>query len=427
MTGKLDRFDSAPWYFAHIPKSGGTTFSVLFDRLFDVKEIFPHQLLWEVGHISPERSHQYKLFRGHFNALGCHLAYRQTRNVTILRNPVDMAFSSYKHICNDPNTNLHQQVVGENWSFEDFIFSPESKNVVSNKMTRFLQLGAGVPLGDVHYELNEDTFRRFRRQFKLKKGRPNIEEKFELALNYLKGCFWVGVLDELPESLDLLCYQLSLPPINEIPVLNKGTSDMQLSAVAIQHLNEMNFYDLKLLSWAKENLKSKCSKLDAQTGSRTEIMESSYQQNHCRIFHKQPQHEVQLSMDQPLIGDQWLQRQFDRKTQSYYRWSGPGNKAFIDLWLVRKSFAVEILILDHCLTRWDDLSIDANHNSIPYTITPTGDGWCLSARLCEQLIASDGLLRLTFNIQQGALDKTQHNSNINQIKPSLALKHVILR
>ena len=60
----------AAWYFAHIPKTAGTSFIVLLDRFFAVEKIFPHQLWREVSSIDTDENQAYQLFRGHFGGGG---------------------------------------------------------------------------------------------------------------------------------------------------------------------------------------------------------------------------------------------------------------------------------------------------------------------------------------------------------------------
>ena len=53
-------------YFSHIPKTGGSSFTAILDRFFDVNEIFQPQLWWEVGDLKAVRNKAYQCIRGHF-------------------------------------------------------------------------------------------------------------------------------------------------------------------------------------------------------------------------------------------------------------------------------------------------------------------------------------------------------------------------
>ncbi|WP_154223985.1 sulfotransferase family 2 domain-containing protein [Marinicella rhabdoformis] len=412
-------FSSYPWYFAHIPKSGGTTFTSLFDRLFDESEIFQPQLLWEVGKISPELCKKFNFFRGHFNAFGEQLAYRKTRNLTILRAPVDMAYSSYKHVCNDSKTKLHAKVVGENWSFEDFIFNPESKNLVSNRMTKFLQLGSNVAYHSEALNLNEDTFGKFRREKKIQQNRPQLDEKFKLALAYLERCFWVGVLEDLPRCLGLLCYQIAHPPLGAIPVLNKSRQQTNtLSDAAIKHLESINSYDMALLTWAKEQTASKIKSITGAVTLSDAQIEKNYQQKHLSAFNKTLQNEVKFSMNQSMIGDQWSDREFDQDSSEVTRWASLNKASFIDFWVVKKDYEINIYITEFALPSWEDLVLQVNGAELLYTVTKMSKSWILKIKVQKSLLKNDGLLRVLFSTKkQRALsqNKRQFGIAINRI------------
>ena len=60
----------AAYYFTHVPKTAGTSFIVLLDRLFNQPDIFPQQLWREVGSIDAEANDAFELFRGHFGGGG---------------------------------------------------------------------------------------------------------------------------------------------------------------------------------------------------------------------------------------------------------------------------------------------------------------------------------------------------------------------
>lgn len=419
MTKDVKTFLSDPWYFAHIPKSGGTTFSSLFDRLFDQSEIFPCQLFWEVGEISPELNLKYQMFRGHFNAFGEQLAYRKTRNLTILRNPIDMAFSSYKHIFHDSNTNLHHKVVGENWSFEDFILSPDSKNLVSNRMTKFLQLGSNLGFQYGALDLNLNTFGKFRRKAKIKQNRPQISEKFDLALTYLKRCFWVGVLEDLPLSLDLLCYQIAHPPLGLIPVLNKSQSVNELSDSARAHLESINVYDMALLSWAKEQTAIKAQSISGSSTIDCQLIEKNYQQQHLSKFNKNLLDEVNFGMGQAMIGDQWSQREIDDISSIVFRWTGPFGESFIDFWVAPRNFELMVYINKKNISSWDECVLEVNGVSLQYTISKQNNSWVLKAKIQKRWVKNNGLLRLVFKINNHKIcsgkDQKQVGIAVNRI------------
>ena len=107
------------YFFTHVPKTGGTSFIVFLDRFFPAKVIFPHQLWIEIGDLSQVNKQAYNLIRGHFGGCTADLfTDRQIRSLTILRDPVKLAYSTYEYVRREHNTALHDLVMAEKMSFE---------------------------------------------------------------------------------------------------------------------------------------------------------------------------------------------------------------------------------------------------------------------------------------------------------------------
>ncbi len=114
------------YYFSHIPKTGGTSFTAILERFFDSSEIFKPQLWWDVGEIDKARACDFHLIRGHFGMAARALSGQQLKVLTILRNPLRMAYSTYQYVKREPNTGKRRYVIENNLTFEDFLQDPHT-------------------------------------------------------------------------------------------------------------------------------------------------------------------------------------------------------------------------------------------------------------------------------------------------------------
>lgn len=388
-----------PLYFAHIPKSGGTTLSMLLERLYPLSEIFQPKLLWDVGEIDVSSQSEFQLFRGHFNALGHIISYRNTQNITLLRDPVNMAISSYNHVKRDPETRWHERVNNENWTLEDFITNPNTQNLTTNRMTNFLHLGAKSPTLEGELNLNVDSFRKLKRSVKLSQRSQGVTSKTELAQGYLKNCLWVGVLEQLDRSLQMLCYTMALPPIQTQPRLNKSDQNTSLSKKTRQLLMERNQSDCLLYQQALTRLNVFEQTVSAQCGQKLtpELIDQNYQNNYLNLHNKVKVPEVNLKMTDGIIGDQWHQREWCNERQDWFRWSGPRSKSFLDFWLVPKDYQLTVELVT--FPQSDHLSLLANGNELKYVMSRNNVNWVIKAQVRRGMIRANGLLRLEFDVQ----------------------------
>jgi hypothetical protein len=143
----------------HMPKTAGTSFTASLrghfgDRLALAYNDRPlHQAAWRRNGQAASRALANRLRRpldtriecvhGHFLPI----AFRWARfsspvqYVTWLRDPVQRLVSHYEHWRREPDPpasdTLHHRMLEENWSFEEFAFRPELRNVYSGFLWGF--------------------------------------------------------------------------------------------------------------------------------------------------------------------------------------------------------------------------------------------------------------------------------------------------
>jgi Sulfotransferase family len=96
------------FFFIHVMKTGGGTFSSHIMENFDGEEVYPSERLdpdiyvarAEIGYLTalpPERRARIRVYRGHFPFVAAELLGEELVTITILRDPVERTISYLKH------------------------------------------------------------------------------------------------------------------------------------------------------------------------------------------------------------------------------------------------------------------------------------------------------------------------------------------
>jgi hypothetical protein len=206
------------FYYLHIPKTAGTTFTAYLDKHFADNEIFPYKVWDEVLediHSRPDLSN-YKLVRGHFG-YGMYRYYdTPPLTITILRDPVERVISLFHHIKLESENyrnmekhgsrkyshfvdDSHLEFINKETTFEEALEHPELRDLFSNGQTKHIgkdldiyhraQIGNIVPS---EFSLSIDSeFRKLEDQ----------EQLYRDALENLYTLSFVGVQEDMEKNL----------------------------------------------------------------------------------------------------------------------------------------------------------------------------------------------------------------------------------
>lgn len=219
--------------FLHIPKTGGRSLQNILLRKYSSDEVITdaHTKLNEISEWPDDRKRQIRYLQGHF-VYGAHkILPQECRYITTLRDPIDRVISHYYFLKRSPSHPLHDTIVQQNLSLEDYVTSGICDEV-SNDQVRLV---AGVERTSP-VDLDE----------MLKMAKDNIDNKFLV----------VGLLENFNETLVLLKRRLGLRNIfYGIRNQTIGRPLKEQIPERILHLiTELNYADIALYSYAKENL-----------------------------------------------------------------------------------------------------------------------------------------------------------------------------
>ena len=329
-------------YFAHIPKTAGTSFIVLLDRFYAADKIYPHQLWREVKHIDLSDNDHYDLFRGHFGGGGLEvLTQRAVEFFTLLRDPIALAQSTYQFVKRESNTKVHQLVEQQGINFAEFLSHPMTAPLVQNRMTRYLSFDFVDDPAAQEVFLSAETIEYL--QSIIQKQGPGLtdEHRLKRAQNFIHHSRWFGLLERFDESLQLLCFEMHWPPMGETQKLNTFKKTKQLTPEEQQLIKQLNPQDNALYAYAAQVVEQRLMDMHQQLkphqthASQTinELLDISYQQHQSELISQALPNGLRYTFEQVLLGSQWHRREVMQPENEYFRWTGPASKAGIDFWL----------------------------------------------------------------------------------------------
>ncbi|WP_216828238.1 sulfotransferase family 2 domain-containing protein [Alkalihalobacterium elongatum] len=221
--------------FMHIPKTAGTSLSLVLKKQFK-----PHEIVRVDGPVKDTKyfNAQTKCIMGH-HVFGYHKISSKERYITMLRDPVDRVISSYYHhierVKRGWETDIGSKIINENMDLQDFLNCKESrfKLETENLMVHYCSGGSSTDLT---------------------KAKENLEKYFVV----------IGINEMFDESLKLMQKKLNW---NDISYKNANITKNRpkLSEVPkniIQKINEMNSLDLQLYSWVKKKLEDELNNIN---------------------------------------------------------------------------------------------------------------------------------------------------------------------
>jgi len=391
-------------YFVHIPKTAGTSFIVLLDRYFPVNSIYPQQLWREAKHIDLVENQQYDLFRGHFGGGGAEvLTNRSIEYLTILRSPISLAVSTYQFVLRETNTKVHQIVKDNEMSFQSFLTHPDTAPLVQNRMVRNISFDFKHDPAAQEVFLSADTIDYLKSVVNTGAKELTDEQRLIRAKSFIKKSKWFALVERFDESLQLLCFVMNWPPIGPTQKLNAHGNQLQLSDKEKALLLQVNQQDEALYAFASDVFEQRYNHMNtvlqqfrtSAEQTTDDLLDLNYQEHRSKQNHEGNQ--FRYTFDQALFGTQWHRRELMQPEKEYFRWTGPAAEAAIDFWLIQRDYEITIRIINATsLELLDNVIITANGQKLQWHTQDEGHVRILNMQCPAQLIAANGLLRLSF-------------------------------
>lgn len=434
-------------YFIHIPKTAGTTLISLLDAKFDVNEIFPAQLWKELAKIPPDQIGKYRFYRGHFGANGLKsLLPKEPVCLTMLRQPIPLALSTYKFVLREPGTRVHSLAKSSQMSFADFVSHPKTCTRISNKQTRNLSFDIhSAPPNDpvFHYNESRDRVDQWLEKYRIT---YSDSESLERAKQKLDDCAFFGLVERFNESMALMSYTFGWSPVGTTSKLREATSKAEIDALPTDvrdMLEDYNELDTLLYSYADAAFQERLSAMiqhlhdfakpgeprpetwDEDPETMQTLLDRHY--TDCQKQRQIPLAEViRVDFAHALSGSGWHHREKVAVDQTYFRWTGPSTTSTLDVPLsqqadVRVTFRVINAVESGII---DSLSLSVNDTHVALALLD-GKGTVVrtyQAVVPKELLESDRpFTRFTFQVAQTRSPRDQESwqSDMRQLGVAL--------
>lgn len=249
------------YIFLHIPKTGGSTFSVhLMENLHQEDFLNTTQLRYkfDLRKVNSLDKNKIKVILGHASYYGIHKLFknREPKYIIFLRDSAERIVSSY---------NFEMRVMkSENISFWKWY-----KTQPKNELVDFLDMkfkgkkGSKLNLPDkiipiLNFFIRPKNYLFFKKIYRLLKKIQEIsknkqKQKFENAKKLIDKCWYVGFIPRLDNDLKFLFKKIGVPvKYKNKNVTHKSKKLFELDNKTRKKLYKDNNYDKQLVEYAKK-------------------------------------------------------------------------------------------------------------------------------------------------------------------------------
>ena len=339
-------------YFAHVPKTAGTTLIPLLDARFDEADICPAQLWRELVRLPLDELPRYRLFRGHFGGHGLDpFLPEPPAKITFLRRPLALSRSTYLHVLREPNTRIHDLVMRRQMTLADFAQHPKTRRKISDKLVRNLSFDLQHDPDAGPILLSDESLQAVDRWVRRHEVPLDDDQRLERALTTLRGCAAFGLTERFDESMALLSFTFGWPAVGAVQKLRVATDrppEDELDEALVQRIHALNPLDTVLYAEGERLFEQRLSamvtalnalagpgeQLPPRPGDAPELLTRLLDRHHARARDAEaapPREGTRLDFARPLPGRGWHRRERVASDDSVFRWTGPGTESLVDL------------------------------------------------------------------------------------------------
>jgi hypothetical protein len=373
--------------FMHVPKTGGAALTGVLANRFatgDCLELYfgPEPDLSEVD--------RYRYVSGHIDASFIQRFARPPFVLTLLRDPIDRALSTYSFTRSFPaHYELPQTVrAGRAGGEEGSTIAREWWRLVpeydlGELISRAPEV-AGHILGN--------------RQARALCACPPGEERLADAIAALEQCDFVGLTDRLDESLEWLTRRLGWRDLSPLPRSNVSGARLRREEIGTETMDalaKLTEVDRELYLRGVERYERQLEKWVASPDPRDPSV---------RISDASPVSD--LPFDQAILGGGWMNRE-PADDGSTFCWIGSTRRAWVEMIVERGMGSLDIEI-PHALDQevLEGLRVAIDDRVIPHTLAESGGGVVATVPLRHRLRRR----RVTVSIE---VDRSGHPQEVN--------------
>jgi hypothetical protein len=232
---------SGPFFFLHVPKTGGTSF------IARLRQQFAGEKSWfidgrnhvedfgRINRLPAEQLNSYRCIAGHFTMSEFKTLVPRLNSwtlVAMLRHPLRRFFSAYQHLLWDTEHPMHKEVTRRPMRFVEYV--QKRMEGGNNRMAFFLS-------GLSREELD---------------AMPE-DEAFSLVVRNIETMFsFVGVLEDLEAStrsiMDLLGFEYT--PLERLNTNRLAPKRMDATAEEVGYILQQNRLDLRIYEYVREGM-----------------------------------------------------------------------------------------------------------------------------------------------------------------------------
>lgn len=226
------------YFFLHVPKTAGTSLFKVFTDILGKENVKAIESLTSVTN-DIEKINKFQFIGGHF-AYSDYLKYigKDRNTLTFLRNPVERFISQYYYLRNN---------------VDDYKFG-----YVQN--ARKLDLKSYAEYYSNKHRCGDVLNRQLWHFIEYESNMLNDNELLEIGKKNLAKMDFVGICEEMTESIDMMCYNFNWPLVNEIPmvnVTNKKPIYEEIDCSTLELIKELNDLDIQLYEYGLKLFKEK--------------------------------------------------------------------------------------------------------------------------------------------------------------------------
>jgi hypothetical protein len=292
------------FFFLHIPKTAGTSFTSILDTYFAQDQICPATYIGDFLALPEDSRLNYRLYRGHIDYTLRDYLPKPPIYITMLRHPIQRVISDIRQVERLPEHHLYE--LYHSIDLLTFVHHEAAAPEMRNLHTQMIAPNTTQRASEHH---------------------PVRVHDVERAKEHLDSFEFFGLTERFDDSVALLNYTFGWRPTRQSVMLNtapKEAAKKPLPQNVIDSIIELNQYDLQVYEYACQRFEKRYRQMMFELLDRHALSNSKAPE----LTSNTP---VVVSVIDPMPGYNWHSCEV---VDNYaYRWTGPENVSVVDVYL----------------------------------------------------------------------------------------------